>query len=184
MADKNIKLKDGSDYLFPQTKLENIVDLDDLDPKDLSSGSATNGQVPIANGSGGIAWGTPSGGEGGLQGYTVTIGASPNSHEIKLVYLDTSLIPHYVSVGSTATSVQNVYKICEIHLQRTSSSFETYVRCSSATAVIFTSIYGVAYMTTVESQLPVGGDRIVYNDHDGIVLENCTLSFNETGGGN
>lgn len=88
MADKNILLKDTTDNLYPLTKKDNITDLADINPKDLSSGTATNGQVPIANGSGGIAWGSPSGG-GGLQGYTVTL-THKSGNKLFMVYSDNS----------------------------------------------------------------------------------------------
>lgn len=71
MADKNILLKDGADNLYPITTKGNISDLSTLDVKDLSSGSATNGQVPIANGSGGITWGS-SGGSGSNDVFVAT----------------------------------------------------------------------------------------------------------------
>ena len=75
MADKNILLKDGADNLYPITTKGNISDLSTLDVKDLSSGSATNGQVPIANGSGGIIWGS-SGGSGSNDVFVATYNTS------------------------------------------------------------------------------------------------------------
>ena len=60
MANKNVTLQSGGDNLYPQTKIENITDISSLNVNALSSGAATSGQVPTANGSGGIAWSTPS----------------------------------------------------------------------------------------------------------------------------
>ena len=82
MANKNIILKDGSDNLYPQTKVENITDLNTLGVTSLSSGSATNGQVPTANGSGGITWQTPSAGTT----YTEGDGIDISNDEISYSY--------------------------------------------------------------------------------------------------
>lgn len=64
MANKNVTLQYNGDNLYPQTKVENITDLSSLDAADLSSGSATQGQVLTADGSGGCAWANASGGGG------------------------------------------------------------------------------------------------------------------------
>ena len=55
----NIALKrmnDNSNVLFPATTVENIVDFAKTNITKMSSGSATNGQIPMANGSGRISW--------------------------------------------------------------------------------------------------------------------------------
>ena len=95
MANKNVTLQSGGDNLYPQTKIENITDLSSLNVNALSSGAATSGQVPTANGSGSIAWSTLSTTASGVSYLTTAPSAANTDGDLKFVVLSSDPATKY-----------------------------------------------------------------------------------------